>query len=170
MPNLEKRFESYGTWLSKQIKLHKESQKRHVQRMNVLKGEIYYCDFGYNIGEEKLKKRPALVISSNKINSNGSKILVAAITDADGKVILKTHKPAKNTWYLLYSSTTDPNNMYSPGRPMKGISYSCFSKDSMLQLEEMRYVSKARLDAKIGVIDPADLKAIGIKLNNVFDF
>ncbi|WP_278603914.1 type II toxin-antitoxin system PemK/MazF family toxin, partial [Blautia massiliensis (ex Durand et al. 2017)] len=36
----------------------------------VLHGQIWFCDLGYNIGTEKNKMRPVLVMSNNKINNS----------------------------------------------------------------------------------------------------
>lgn len=136
----------------------------------VKQGEIWTCDLGFNIGEEKNKERRVVVISNNKVNRTG-KVVVAPITDAFGKI--NPHGlPQHNSWFLMYSDTTNSRKMYSPTRtvPRSAIQYSCLSKDSVVQCEELRSISKARLlHAKLDDLDPRDLGILKTKIKKVFD-
>lgn len=169
--SLEQDYYNIGKWVGDKLHYHKISYYNSIKRKQVLQGEIWECDLGYNIGEEKNKKRPVLVVSNNFINRTG-KVIVACITDAKGKIKPSSHVPYYDSWHLLYSNTTDDNKMFRPGRtiPKKAISYSFLDKDSVVQCEELRFVSKARLSAnKCGSIDPRDFTKIQDKLKNVFD-
>jgi len=55
---------------------------------------------------------------------------------------------------LLYSSTQDKEKMVVPGRivPAQMHTYDFLDKDSMVQCEEIRAVSKSRLDVSRGCI------------------
>lgn len=146
-------------WLKDKINYNRISKFNANKHRQVLYGEIWYCDLGYNVGTEKNKMRPVLVVSNNKIN-NSEKVVVVSITDAKGKVNAN-NLPAQDSWLLLYSTTTDDSKMIHPGRtvPANMHAYSFLDKDSMVQCEEIRAVSKARLDAVkgcIGKLEPKD--------------
>lgn len=169
--NLEQEYYNIGKWLSDKLQYHKISYHNNIKRKQVLQGEVWECDLGYNIGEEKNKKRPVLVVSNNNVNRTG-KVIVACITDADGKIKPNSNVPFYSTWFLLYSNTTHSNKMYRPGRtvPQNANSYSFFDKDSVVQCEELRAVSKSRLGFnKLGDIHPTDFNKIKSKIKLVFD-
>lgn len=85
---------------------------------------------GYNVGTEKNKIRPVLVISNSKINQ-AEKVMVLAITDAKGK-LNSNDLPLQDSWYLLYSDTSDDNKKIYPGRMIKkgNSAYRFLEKDS----------------------------------------
>jgi mRNA-degrading endonuclease toxin of MazEF toxin-antitoxin module len=141
-----------ASWLKDKVFYHDISKRESVNRRQVNHGEIWYCDLGYNIGSEKNKSRPVLIISNNKINRS-SKIVVLCITDAKGK-LNKRNLPAQDSWFLIYSATTDDAKKIFPGRliPPNTTAYSFLDKDSVIQCEEIRIVSKARLDRVKGCI------------------
>lgn len=158
-----------GKWLGKKMEYHQRSSFRKVKGMQVNQGEVWECDFGYNIGEEKNKKRPAVVLSNNKVNRTG-KVIVAPITDAKGKMNAY-NLPQQNTWYLLHCDSTDTRNWYDPLRviPRNAIQYNLIRKDSVIQCEELRSVSKVRLVSKKGNIDTDDFLRLKTKISNTFD-
>lgn len=169
MNNNEDYF-NIGSWLKDKLNYHKISDYNRIKRKKVNQKEIWECDFGFNIGQEKNKKRPVIILSNNNANRSG-KVLIAPITDAFGK-INQYNLPQQNTWYLLYSDTTNPRNMYQQNRriPRNAIAYNWIYKDSIIQCEEMQSVSKARLsNSKIGVLHNNDWEILKSKITNVFD-
>lgn len=161
-----------GTWLSKKINYHLRSKNSSVKKIQVNYGEVWYCDLGYNIGTEKNKLRPVLVISNNKINQ-AEKVVVLSITDAKGK-LNPNDLPLQDSWYLLYSDTLDDNKKIYPGRKIKNgdSPYDFLEKDSIVQCEEIKAVSKARLDTtrkSIGTLAPKDFKLIKQKLMRAYN-
>ena len=71
----------------------------------------------------------------------------------------------QDSWFLLYSGTSDEDKMISPGRqvPASMHVYDFLDKDSMVQCEEIRAVSKSRLDAArgcIGTLTPEDFEMV----------
>lgn len=164
---LEQHLYDIGQWVSKKFHLHVDSFK-HDNRQ-ILEGEVWQCNLGYNVGQEKNKERPVLVISNNNINKTG-KVVVVCITDTAGKMN-KFDKPQQNSWMLLYSTTTDSTKMYKPGRkvPRSANSYSFLNKDSIVQSEEIRSVSKVRLITKLGCLYSDDLTIFKRKLKNAFN-
>lgn len=147
-----KEYFNIGDWLSKKLNYHLRSKFSTAKHLQVNHGEIWYCDLGFNIGTEKNKIRPVLVMSNNKINQS-EKVVVISITDAQGKTN-GNDLPSQDSWYLLYSSTTDEKKKIYPYRKVrKGcFIYNFLEKDSVVQCEEIRAVSKVRLDAKRGCI------------------
>lgn len=162
-------FFDRGKWLAKQMEYHKSSSYNSIFRKQINRGEIWDCDFGYNIGQEKNKKRPVIVVSNNGLNRTG-KVIVAPITDAKGKMN-KFGLPQHNTAYLLFSDTTNIENWYDPSRtvPQSANQYSFLWKDSIIQCGEMQSVSKARLINKRGNLKSDDLALLKTKINHVFD-
>ncbi|MFZ3132435.1 MAG: type II toxin-antitoxin system PemK/MazF family toxin [Desulfosporosinus sp.] len=162
-----------GSWVSRKFGYNKRSYYIKIRRTQVLPGEVWYCDLGYNIGTEKNKYRPVLVVSNNKIN-NSEKVVVICITDPRGK-LNANDLSAQDSWYLLYSSTTDNTNKLKPDRiiPANNVPYSFLEKDCMVQCEEIRSVSKARLDLQkgaIGKLRPKDLNKIREKFMRAYIF
>jgi mRNA-degrading endonuclease toxin of MazEF toxin-antitoxin module len=140
-------------WITDKLNYHRISKFKSSRRRQVLCGQIWYCDLGYNVGTEKNKLRPVLVISNNKVN-NSEKVVVICITDAKGK--LNVHNlPVQDSWFLLHADT-----------------YRFLEKDSVLQCEEIRAVSKARLDSKrgcIGKLTSEDLALVKGKFRRTYN-
>lgn len=119
------------------------------------KGEIFWCDLGENIGQETNKKRPVVVLSSSKRNKRLSHVTVAPITST-----VKYKKFGDVTFGLKY-----PFHFL-----MKNKVYQFLDNDSVIKLEQLRTVSKNRLDGyPIGQLSDEDLKIINKKISNFLD-
>ena len=110
-------------------------------------------------------------MSNNRIN-NSEKVVIICITDAKGKVNAN-NLPAQDSWFLLYSGRSDEDKMISPGRqvPASMHVYDFLDKDSMVQCEEIRAVSKSRLDAArgcIGTLTPEDFEMVKGKFRRAY--
>lgn len=159
-------------WLKDKVNYHRISKFNTSRHRQVLHGQIWYCDLGYNVGTEKNKMRPVLVMSNNKINK-AEKIVVVCITDAKGK-INANHLPAQDSWFLLYSGMEDEEKQFAPGRqiPDSMHVYDFLDKDSMIQCEEIRAVSKSRLDVArgcIGSLTPEDFEQVKGKFKRAYN-
>lgn len=53
---LEVHYYNVAKWLSQKLNYHKFSSYRNIQNKQVNMGEIWECNLGYSIGEEKNKK------------------------------------------------------------------------------------------------------------------
>ena len=124
-----------------------------TQKEKYLQGDIILTDFGENnVGSEKTGYRPSVIISNNAMNEMSDNIIVAPLTNAE-------HKKKNNYLHLL------PTQVLLEKR-----FYNTLESDSVLQLEDMRSVSKERVGAKIGYvtkktqreINKAFLDALGI--------
>lgn len=161
-----------ASWLKDKLNYNRISRYNKSKNRQVLHGEIWFCDLGYNIGTEKNKMRPVLVISNNKVNRS-EKVVVVCITDAKGKINEKCF-PLRDSWFLLYSNTNDKNKQVIPGRvvPQYAKAYDFLDKDSIVQCEEIRAVSKARLNTGrgcIGMLDSKDFALIKEKIKRTYN-
>lgn len=119
------------------------------------KGEIFWCDLGENVGQEINKKRPVVVLSSSKRNNRLSHIVVVPITST------VKYKTAGN----LSSGLKYPFHFL-----LKKDLYPFLKNDSVIKLEQLRTVSKNRLEGyPIGQISTEDLKVIDKKVINFLD-
>lgn len=166
-------YYNIAAWLKEKVGYHNSSKSFSVKHRQILYGQIWYCDLGYNVGTEKNKTRPVLVVSNNKVNRS-EKVVVICITDAKGK-LNANNLPAQDSWFLLYSNTTDPGKMIYPGRvvPQNMYAYPFLDKDSIVQCEEIRAVSKARFDVSrgcVGTLIPTDAVLLQNKFKRVYNF
>ncbi|HES4362142.1 TPA: type II toxin-antitoxin system PemK/MazF family toxin [Streptococcus pyogenes] len=119
------------------------------------KGEVFWCDLGENIGQETNKKRPVVVLSSSKRNKRLSHATVAPITST-----------------IRYKKTGDAISglKYPFHFLMKNNVYQFLDNDSVIKLEQLRTISKNRLDGyPIGQLSDEDLKIINKKISNFLD-
>ncbi len=164
-------YYNIASWTTDKVNYNRISKFNTNKHRQVLHGQIWFCDLGYNIGTEKNKMRPVLVMSNNKIN-NFEKVVVVCITDAKGKVNSRC-LPIQDSWFLLYSDTEDEEKQVIPGRtiPASMHTYEFLDKDSMIQCEEIRAVSKSRLDANrgcIGALTPEDFNLVKGKFKRAY--
>ena len=119
-----------------------------VQTMSALRGQVFNCHLGENLGDEKNKHRPVLVVSINNINLRSTTLIVAPLSKTlkrrpDGGPRLASH-------YFLNSKK-----------------YTFLSADSAVQCEDMRSITKARLTQLLGQIDQTDMEEIEKRLRYV---
>lgn len=100
--------------------------------MTVKRGEIYYADLSPVVGSEQGGIRPVLIIQNDMGNRHSPTVIAAAITSRQCKADLPTH-------IALCAS--------SCGLP----------QDSVVLLEQVRTLDKARLKSKMGEIRSGDM-------------
>ncbi|MCS0827839.1 type II toxin-antitoxin system PemK/MazF family toxin [Cytobacillus firmus] len=66
-------------WLTTKFQLIKRVDRAKTRR--VKRGDVYWCEFGENIGSEQCEKRPALILSNNPSNETSPNVIVAPITN-----------------------------------------------------------------------------------------
>lgn len=165
-------YYNIASWTKDKVNYNRISKFNTNRKRQILHGQIWFCDMGYNVGTEKNKMRPVLVISNNKIN-NSEKVVVVCITDAKGKVNAN-NLPIQDSWFLLYSDTDDEEKQISAGRKVPGSMqvYDFLDKDSMIQCEEIRAVSKSRFDSArgcIGTLIPEDFEIVKGKFRRAYN-
>ena len=111
--------------------------------MDIKRGELYYANLSPVVGSEQGGVRPVLVVQNDIGNRYSPTVIVAAVTSRLTKAKLPTHIELSADTYGL-------------------------DKDSVVLLEQIRTIDKARLLNKIGVLDSVRLsevnKAIMISL------
>lgn len=108
------------------------------------RGEIWLSDFNPAVGGEIRKMRPAVIISNNHNNRNGSTITILPVTDKGRDVY--------------------PFEVFLP-EDTEGL-----SKDSKVKCQQIRTVDKSRVIKLLGHVDNAQLSAIEEALRLHLDF
>lgn len=93
----------------------------------IKRGEIWVVDLKPGTGWEIAKKRPALVISNNSINSISPLVIIIPISSQIPKV-------------------------FGPERIIISKSQANLDKDSIAMLTQIRAIDKSRLIKKIGIV------------------
>lgn len=106
----------------------------------VLRGDIFYADLGYNGGSEQGGIRPVVVIQNNIGNKYSPTVIIAAITSQINKAKLPTHLEIKKDDYD-------------------------FMKDSVILTEQIRTLDKTKLKEKLGRLYAYDIEKLNECLN-----
>lgn len=104
-------------------------------KMNIKRGDIYYADLSPVIGSEQGGLRPVLIVQNDVGNKHSPTVIAAAITSKMGKAKLPTHIDV----------------------PGVGVG---LSKDSVILLEQIRTIDKARLKEKMGHLDEETMRGV----------
>lgn len=103
--------------------------------MQIRKGDIYYADLTPVIGSEQGGVRPVLVIQNNTGNLHSPTVIAAAITSRSGKRPLPTHIKLDDNFHGLH-------------------------QHSMVLLEQVRTIDRARLKEYIGRLNAATMQYV----------
>ena len=98
--------------------------------MMIKRGDIYYADLRPVVGSEQGGVRPVLIIQNDAGNRHSPTVICAAITSRMNKAKLPTHIELSAQKYHMV-------------------------KDSVILLEQLRTIDKARLKDKICHLDDA---------------
>lgn len=96
--------------------------------MNIKRGDIYYADLSPVVGSEQGGLRPVLIVQNDVGNKYSPTVIAAAITSRVSKTKLPTHID-------IYASNVG------------------LTKNSVILLEQIRTIDKARLKEKMGHLD-----------------
>lgn len=102
--------------------------------MKIRRGDLYYVNFGYNIGSVQNFIRPGIVIQNNKGNASSPTVIVAAITSEIKKANLPVHAYIGKKFGL--------------------------EEPSMALLEQVKTVDKRTLGDYIGHVSPECMRSI----------
>lgn len=135
-----------ASWFGRKIFLIEEKDKVITSGVSrkIYRGGVYWVELGYNIGAEKTKTRPCLVISAEFIN-NGESAIVIPISTKFPKKFSKSGRalPKFNNHYMLYKSK-----------------YNKLDQDSAVKTEDIKSVDNVRIRGFIFNIDKDDMKEI----------
>lgn len=146
-------------WLKRKIEL---IENKDVLIQNKLKrgttyiiqakrGGIFDCELGYgNIGGEKNKTRPVLILSNNSLN-NGHTVVVVPLSTKFAR--LQNGMPKYKNHYLLKKSQ-----------------YGFLDKDSAVKFEDIRNVDVARLRQFRGNVNVVDMKRMQKNIKFTFGY
>ena len=115
----------------------------------IKRGDMFYADLPVGVGSEQNGYRPILILSNNIGNKHGNTVIAAIITS---KVESKTHLP---THCLI--------------KAQQGLSL-----DSLVLLEQIQTIDKARLKDFLGMLDRNAMSnvdnalaiSVGVSYNN----
>ena len=124
------------------------SKSKKLSEQAYKKGDMVVVDFGYDsVGDEKSGRRPCVVLS-NSCRSNN--VIIASMTNANNK------KDSSGYINLL------PTHVF-----MSSKYYRSLDTDSILQLEDIRSVSKQRIVKYVGYVSVKAQLDINKKLQNM---
>lgn len=116
-----------------------QKNKKHLPKgkvkMNVRRGDIYYADLSPVVGSEQGGLRPVLIVQNDVGNRYSPTVIAAAITSRTSKSKLPTHIEVYADKYGL-------------------------AKDSVILLEQIRTLDKARLKERMGHLDDSVMEQV----------
>lgn len=125
------------------------------KKMNFTKGDVVLVDMGSNTEmTEKCGVRPCIVISNDIMNSMSPNMVIAPLTNANNK---KNKKNDDGTYHLL------PTQVF-----INKDEKNSLNSKSILQLEDIRSVSKNRVRSKLGKLSDEDVEKMNERLPKLF--
>jgi len=113
----------------------KDSIGKEGCKVTIRRGDIYYADLSPVVGSEQGGVRPVLIVQNDVGNRHSPTVIAAAITSRMSKTRLPTHID-------IYADRVG------------------LQKDSVVLLEQMRTIDKARLGEKMGHLDEETMNAV----------
>ncbi|WP_039968032.1 type II toxin-antitoxin system PemK/MazF family toxin [Weissella confusa] len=147
-----KKVRNLETWAHSKIRMQESYESRMIRqdRKKIEKGGIYRVNLGFNLGHEIDKRRPALIISNQEYNDspNGMATVIPLTKDV---VVMEDGIPKYSFHYILRKEE-----------------FSFLEFDSTLEIDQIRSVSRRRIDASeiIGKISDETLQNIQTKILN----
>lgn len=152
--NKEDNIRNAGYWLSRKIELIELKHQNKIESVtqSILRGGIFNIELGIgNVGAEKNKKRPCLVISSNMLNNGETVSVIPLSTKFKSNIIKGVQYPQYRNHYLLKISN-----------------YPFLRDTSCVKCEDIRCVDKVRIIDHLGNVNVEDL--LEIKKRILFTF
>lgn len=132
-------------WLEKKLSL-KATRLNKGQSIKTSRGEVYWCEFGYNLGSEMRSCHPCVIVQNNTTAMNLRTVLVAPITHAS----TRTNKPAS---LVPIEQQKDPSGK--------------ILVEGYADTANMRTISKARLGQRLTTLPAADMQRIDAAIASV---
>ena len=133
----------YVTWVARKIELNHLASTARLRQIR--RGEVYWCEFGLNVGSEMSKgtARPAVVLQNNLGNKKSSNTIVVPIT----------HDSGSGPFLVPITPQNDPNGNHL--------------LDGKANTSNVICISKARLGNFITTLPQSDMKAIDDSLSQM---
>lgn len=148
--NKDGNIRNAAMWLSTKISLIEIKNKLLLENKNItiFRGGVFNVELGEgNIGGEKNKKRPCLVLSRNNLNIGDTVVVVPLTTKFKYNIKNSKKIPKYNNHYFLYK--TD---------------YNFLDDDSCIKCEDVRSIDKVRIKEHLGNINPRDLDKLKLRI------
>jgi mRNA interferase MazF len=149
---LESYYDELVTWTEEKFRLHKLAQRKTVQKMQVKRGQIYWAVLGKNVGSEQNERRPVIILQNDQGNRFGPTTIVAPITDPDKK----RDKPLP-VEVLINLKEENPDDPSNPNTLVTGV----------IRLQQIRVLSKARLEKMICDLNDPELKKLNPNIDDL---
>ena len=117
--------------------------RKEETNINIKRGDIYYADLSPVVGSEQGGLRPVLIVQNDVGNKYSPTVIAAAITSKMGKAKLPTHIDIAGMGAGL-------------------------TKDSVILLEQIRTIDKARLKEKMGHLDDETMRGVNTAISVSF--
>lgn len=148
MPDIDlKETQEELQWLEKKLSI-KATRLANGQKVITNRGEVYWCEFGYNLGSELRDRHPCVIVQNNTTAMNRRTVLIAPITHASAR----TSKPA--SLVPITQQKDSAGNVIIEG---------------YTDVANMRTISKARLGRRITSLTAADMQNIDSAIASVTD-
>ena len=144
--NKEVNIRNAGHWLSRQIELIELKHDQHVNGtiITIHRGGVFNVELGEgNIGGEKNKKRPCLVITRDTLNQGDTTVMFPLTTKFSYELKNGIKIPRYKNHYILYKSD-----------------YPFLGNDSCVKCEDIRVIDKVRVREHLGNILPTHLSML----------
>jgi len=125
---------NYVQWINDTVRL--DSYSSNAKNRKVFRGQVYWCNFGINIGSEQSGRRPCVILQHDQGNIYSANTIVAPLTHSNSKldvVVPITDKHDNNGDLIL---------------------------DGYVLLGNIKTISKARLENFITKLSANDMKKI----------
>lgn len=155
---IREKEERLDLWNSKKKKeADKEIKSKEIfNGMSFHAGSLYWAKLGENIGIEINKFRPVIILSTERLNKGQA--IVAPLSTKGGTIDSNYHP--KHLEYVINKLDIKELNENS----------NLKIKDfSIIKIAQLRVISAARLDEKIGYIDSDKMKLIKNRVKTLFD-
>ena len=126
----------YIQWMHRKAVLNDQAKQSATKQIR--RGEVYWCEFGLNIGSEmsKATPRPAVIVQNNSANRSSSNTIVVPVTHDHG-----------NGYYLVPLTT-------------QNLPDGSILLDGKANVTNISCISKARLLGYITRLPASDMKNI----------
>lgn len=161
----EEKEKKIHAWSANKIVISKEwieDEQGQIAR-NIIRGGVYMCALGENIGSEQGELRPVIVISNDLINTSSGNVYVVPLTKNLKKKVRKDAKKQvvkDENGRVLYLDEPKLQSHYF----LKKDKYNFLEYDSAAMAEVSRAVSKIRIKTHLGTLLTGDLQRISTRL------
>jgi mRNA interferase MazF len=154
--NKNKNIRDAGHWLARKIELIelKNKHKKQNKKINIKRGGIFNIELGKdNIGGEKNKIRPCLVITRNILNKGDTVVIIPLTTKFDFTYKHNKKIPKYKNHFILFAHN-----------------YPFLDNDSCVKCEDIRVIDKIRIKEHLGNVNRYHLDMLENRIKFTFGY